>query len=186
MARSTNILTKGLSGMIGRQIVFRSWNGKTYISAAPRKPKKQSPLQKENRTRFKMATAFAKKMMKDPEKKAEYLAIAKSLKLPNAYTAAITEYLRKPEVKEVDTTNYSGKAGEEIKVVVRKKDFEVQEVEVVIVDKDGVVIEEGKASKEAEWTYKTKSDIKEKESIQFLIKVRERTGNSISKSFVSQ
>ena len=70
MARSkNNVLTKGLSGMIGKQIVFRSWNGKTFISVAPKKPKKQSAVQKENRSKFKRAAIYAKNMMKDPAKK---------------------------------------------------------------------------------------------------------------------
>jgi hypothetical protein len=184
MARSrNNILTKGLSGMIGGQMVFRTWNKKTYISNAPSKPKKQSKLQKENRSKFKEATIFAKSMMSDPAKKAEYKEIAKKLSLPNAYTAAITEYMRKPEIKKVDTSRYSGKEGEEIKVTVRKKSFEVQEVEVIIVDKNGVVIEEGKAGKElgSDWVYWTKSAVEEKEGVRFLIRAKERTGNFIEK-----
>jgi hypothetical protein len=185
MARSiNNILTKGLSGMVGKQLVFRSWNGKTFISVAPKKPKKQSPQQKENRSKFKMATVFAKKMMKDPAKKAEYKEVAKRLKLPNAYTAAITEYMRKPEIKELDTTNYSGKAGEEIKISVRKKDFEVQEVEVMMIDLNGEFIEDGKATKSmGDWVYRTSAEVKGRESVQFIIKAKERTGNSVNQSF---
>jgi len=184
MARSVNnILTKGLSGMVGGQLVFRSWKGKTFISAAPKKPKKQSPLQKQNRQKFKMATTFAKSMIKDPAKKAEYKVIAERLNLPNAYTAAITEYMRKTEVKEIDTSGYSGKQGEEIKVVAGKKGFEIQQVEVVIIDKDGVALEEGKAVKDSDldWVYKTRTTVKEKEGMQFLIRARDRTGNFIEK-----
>ena len=180
MAQSiNNILTKGLSGMVGGQIVFRSWKGKTFVSVAPKKPKKQSLLQKENRSRFRMATAFAKRMMKDPAKKIEYKALADKMNLPNAYTAAITEYMRKPEINEVDTTGYSGKEKEEIKVSATKKGFELQEVEVVIIDKDGVIIENGKASLGSDliWTYRTTSAMEEKEGVQFLIKARDRTGN---------
>jgi hypothetical protein len=184
MARiRNNNLTRGLSGMVGGQMVFRTWNGKTYLSNAPSKPKKQSKRQKENRMKFKEATAFAKRMMLDPVKKAEYKAIADKLELPNAYTAAITEYMRKPEIKKVDTSNYTGKENEEIKVEVTKKNFEVQEVEVIIVDKNGVVIEEGKATKEpySDWVYKTTTTIHELEGIQFLIKARERTGNFVER-----
>jgi hypothetical protein len=185
MARSiNNILTKGLSGMVGKQLVFRTWNGKTFISVAPKKPKKQSPLQKENRSKFKMATVFAKSMMKDPVKKAEYKEIAKKLKLPNAYTAAITEYMRKPEIKEVDTTDYSGKTGEHIKIKVRKRSFEVQDVEVIVVDLNGEVIEEGKATKsKGDWIYRTSAEVAGRESVQIMIKVKDRTGNSVKDSF---
>jgi hypothetical protein len=186
MARSiNNILTKGLSGMVGKQLVFRTWNGKTFLSVAPKKPKKQSPLQKENRSKFKLATMFAKTMMKDPAKKAEYKDIAKKLKLPNAYTAAITEYMRKPEIKVLDTTTYTGKADEEVKIRVRKKSFEVQEVEVIVVDLNGEIIEEGKAIKAmGDWVYRTSAEAKGRDSVQIVAKVKDRTGNVIKQSFL--
>jgi hypothetical protein len=186
MARSkNNLLTKGLSGMVGKQIVFRTWNGKTFISVAPKKPKKQSPIQKENRSKFKRATIYAKNMMKDPVKKAEYREIAKKLQLPNAYTAAITDYMRNPQIEELDLTSYSGNADEEIKVTVRKKGFEVQEVEVIVVDQNGEAMEEGKASKGLanEWIYKTSSDLEERGTAKFLIRVRDRSGNITEKQF---
>jgi hypothetical protein len=174
-----NILTKGLSGMVGKQIVFRTWNGKTFISIAPKKPKKQSPIQKENRSKFKRATIYAKSMMKDPLRKAEYKDIAKKLQLPNAYTAAITDYMRNPQIEALDLASYSGKADEEIKVTVSKKGFEIQEVEVVVVDQNGEALDEGKAVKGPgnEWIYRTTKNIQEKESAMFLIKARDRTGN---------
>jgi hypothetical protein len=152
---------------------------------APKKSKKQSPIQKENRTKFKRATVFAKSMMKDPSKKAEYKEIAKKLQLPNAYTAAITDYMRNPEIEALDVSRYSGKAEEEIKITASKKDFEIQEVELIVVDKNGEVIEEGKAKKGlvAEWIYKTSTDIEEKEKGGFLIRVRDRAGNIIEKRF---
>jgi hypothetical protein len=186
MARSkNNLLTKGLSGMVGKQIVFRTWNGKTFISVAPKKPKKQSPIQKENRSKFKRATIYAKNMMKDPVKKAEYKEIAKKLQLPNAYTAAITDYMRNPQIEALDLTSYSGRADEEIKVTVSKKGFEIQEVEVIVVDQNGEVIEEGKASKGLanEWTYKTSIEIEERETAKFLIRVRDKSGSITEKQF---
>jgi hypothetical protein len=180
MARSkNNVLTKGLSGMVGKQIVFRTWNGKTFISVAPKKPKKQSAVQKENRSKFKRATVYAKSMMKDPIRKAEYKDIAKKLQLPNAYTAAITDYMRNPQIEALDLANYSGNGGEEIKVTVSKKGFEIQEVEVMIVDQNGEAIEEGKAVKGLgnEWLYKTSNSFEERQSSKFLIRVRDKTGN---------
>jgi hypothetical protein len=186
MARSNNnILTKGLSGMVGKQIVFRTWNGKTFISVAPKKPKKQSAVQKENRSKFKRATTYAKSMMKDPIRKAEYKEIAKKLQLPNAYTAAITDYMRNPEIEALDLANYSGKADEEVKVTASKKGFEIQEVEVIVVDQNGEAIEEGKAAKGPgnEWIYKTTNNHEEKGQAKFLIKVRDKAGNMRERIF---
>ena len=51
--------------------------------------------------------------------------------------------------------------------------------------KDGAVIEEGKAMRGlvSDWIYKTKMDLKEKQSAQFLIRAKERTGNFLEKRF---
>ena len=159
MARiHNNIFTQGIKGMVGGTMVFRTFNDKTYVYAKAGKPdkRKQSPLQKENRTKFRRATAFAKSMMKDPAKKAEYWEIAKKLALPNAYTAAITEYMRKPEVIGQNTTTTTGTTKEEISVIVKKKHFEVDWVEVVITEKDGKVLERGRLLNEYgdTWNYK--------------------------------
>jgi hypothetical protein len=88
-----NPITHGASGMIGGTVVFRTWNGKTFMYNRPRKPTKQSEIQKENRLKFKMAASYAKRMMNDPVKKEEYKQLAQKMNLPNAYTAAITEYM---------------------------------------------------------------------------------------------
>jgi hypothetical protein len=178
-----NNFTRGLSGSVGGGMVFRSWNGKTYISTSPSKPKKQSPIQKENRLKFKMATHFAKKMMSDPAKKEEYKKLAKKMKLPNAYTAAITEYMRKPEIREVELGAYSGKENQEIAVNVRKKGFEIEVVEVIISDEKGNLIEQGKAERGTimDWTYKTTKTVDHYEMLKITIRARERTGNFVDK-----
>jgi hypothetical protein len=181
-----NILTKGLSGMVGGVMVFRTWNGKTYISSSPKKPQKQSVAQKENRLKFKMATAFAKRMMKDVAKKEEYKRLAKKMKLPNAYTAAITEYMRKPEIREVQLDGYSGRENHEINVNVRKKGFDIEVVEVIISDEKGNVVEQGKSEKGKifDWRYKTTKTVEGYESLQILIRARERTGNYVDKKYI--
>jgi hypothetical protein len=178
-----NPLTHGASGMIGGTVVFRSWNGKTFMYNRPKKPTKESPVQKENRLKFKMASNFAKQMMKEPLKKEEYKQIAKNLNLPNAYTAAVTEYMRKPEIREVDLESYSGEANEEIKVSARKKGFEIEVVEVIIVNDKGQVVEQGKASKKGtdDYSYIVKKTVLDSRSIQVLVRARERTGNYVDK-----
>jgi hypothetical protein len=152
-----NILTEGITGMIGGQIVFRSWNGKTFVYKSPRKPTKQSAIQRENRSKFRRATAFAKNMMKDPVKKAEYQEIAKSIKLPNAYTAAITEYMRKPEILDVGVASTTDTKATEVKVITRKKGFKIQQVEIIVLGKSGNVLQAGKAIAESgnRWKYRT-------------------------------
>jgi hypothetical protein len=185
MAQSkNNPLTKGASGMIGKTVVFRSWNGKTYMYNRPSKPKMQSPLQKENRTKFSRAVAFSRRMMLDPLKKAEYQKIAKEQNLPNAYTAAVTEYMRKPEIQEIETQT-SEKEVKEIRVVAKKKGFELLEVEVIIVDDKGNILEEGKTTRGLadEWVY-TANGIIEKHAYQVVVRARDRTNNMVERKIL--
>ena len=102
-----NPFTKGFSGSIGN-IVFRQLSGKTVVSAKRERVTKQSAQQRDNRMRFRSATYWAKAQMLDPEKKAFYLRKAKKLKLPNAYTAAIADYMRKSTIKSINVKSRDG------------------------------------------------------------------------------
>jgi hypothetical protein len=139
-----NDLTEGLSGKVGK-IIFRTYLGKTYASSRPRKHKKQSEQQRSNRDKFKLATQYAKRMMVDADMKAYYKGIAIQLALPNAYTAAITDYMRKPQISEVDISGYNGRLGDRIKITVSKKNFKLASVDVIIASEDNRVLEQGPA-----------------------------------------
>jgi hypothetical protein len=183
-----NPITHGASGMIGGTVVFRTWNGKTFMYNRPRKPTKQSEIQKENRLKFKMAASYAKRMMNDPVKKEEYKQLAQKMNLPNAYTAAITEYMRNPEIREVNLEGYSGKEREEIKVKATKKGFEIEVVEVIISDEKGNVVEQGKAIKAADddWSYKTVRTVDGTATLKILVRARSRAGNYMDKKVLKQ
>ena len=89
-----NSIVKGMSGSIGN-LVIRQYKGRTIISGQPRKPKKQTELQRQSRSRFKQAAYAAKVTLRDPEKKAYYAKKAEKNNQPNAYTAALQEFLQK-------------------------------------------------------------------------------------------
>ena len=93
---ANNDLTRGLRGRIGNWLVFRVVRGKTIASRAPRKPdpRKQSAAQRLTRSTFREASAWAVRILLDPVKKQYYANIAKAEALPNAYTAAVREYMR--------------------------------------------------------------------------------------------
>ncbi|MBT1706225.1 hypothetical protein, partial [Chryseosolibacter indicus] len=116
-----NDLTEGLSGKFGPKFVFKQLRGKTIVARRSKPVTKESALQRDNRERFKKASAFAKSMMLIAEKKAFYWRRAKKLKLPNAYTAAIADYMRKPKLEEVKTTSTNPKL--QVKVRASKMDF---------------------------------------------------------------
>jgi len=91
-----NILAHGLRGKIGQFLVFRIMRGKTFVSLAAPKPdkKKETPRQRHTRDTFREASRRAKTLLLDPEKKQYYAERAKTLKLPNAYTAAVREIIQ--------------------------------------------------------------------------------------------
>ena len=161
IVRTNNVL-RGISGSMGN-IVIRNMRGKTIVSSKVRSQRKESPLQNENRMKFKLASGYAKCAMLDPDKKAYYWRKAKKLKLPNAYTAALSDYMRRGEIKEIDTRQYKGKAGNTIRIHTRKKDFAIHKVGVSLHDREGKLIESNFAVKNSEglFIYKTTKDLPE-------------------------
>ena len=99
-----NDLTRGLRGRVGKWFVFRMVRGKTIASHAPRKPDplKQSAAQRQTRTTFKEAAAWAARILLDPAKKRYFADLAKIKALPNAYTAAVQEYMRQSSAHKID------------------------------------------------------------------------------------
>ncbi|MBT1703056.1 hypothetical protein [Chryseosolibacter indicus] len=156
----TESIVQGFSGAVGN-LVLRQVGGKTILSKAPARPGKQSELQKENRQKFKMASIYAKTILKDPKKKAYYQQKARKLKLPNAYTAAITDYMRKGEIRDIDTRKFKGKTGDVVAIKVHKQDFTVSEVRVKILNAAGDLLASGVAKRKdtGQFSYKLTTNI---------------------------
>ena len=111
-----NDLTRGLRGRVGKWFVFRMVRGKTIASHAPRKPDplRQSTAQRQTRTTFKEAAAWAVRILLDPANKQYYANLAKAHALPNAYTAAVREYMRGEATKRMeDQLDHSVSANQE-------------------------------------------------------------------------
>jgi hypothetical protein len=169
-----------MSGSIGN-LMFRQTYGRTIVSAKPRPRKKQSELQRENRSRFKLATYWAKAQMHDPEKKAYYWRKAKKLKLPNAYTAAICDYMRKGEVKQINTKGYNGEAGDVIHIETRRKDFAIRKVDVTLRTQGGQMIETGVAIRKENglFIYKASHTLDTKILVSFNVMLNGHEWNSV-------
>ncbi|OLY91129.1 hypothetical protein SAMN05444008_11817 [Cnuella takakiae] len=90
----------GLSGTLGKQIVFKQYAHGTVVSKYPDMSRvKPSPLQLVYRQRLKEATAYAQRINRDPVLRAEY---AKGLKAgESVFHKAKKEYL---EQFKKDTT----------------------------------------------------------------------------------
>ncbi len=150
----SNPIVEGLSGMLGRSLVFKTLRGKIILSNRPSPPKKQSELQRANRSKFRSASFWAKSVLLDPVKKEYYQKKAKKLKLPNAYTAAITDYMRTAQVKETDRRK------DVITYRVSKRDFDVKKVEIRKHNQNGDVVETKQLIKDSikGWTFALKED----------------------------
>jgi hypothetical protein len=94
MSIATNdSLLKGTRGKLGT-LITRNVKGKTIISRAPEPDRPQTEAQKNNQNQFREASAFAQAATGDPGIKAYFKKEAEKLKLPNAYTAALSFKLK--------------------------------------------------------------------------------------------
>lgn len=177
MARvKDNDITHGLSGKFNA-ILFKSYRGKTFAYPEPRKPTKQSEEQRKNRDRFRMASKYARGMMANAEQKTYYQKLAKKLKLPNAYTAAITDYMRKTQIHQVTVSK-------RIQIEAFKKDFKLQSVNVVITDSDHQLIEQGAAEPKTHgfwWYHPATVQLDKTASYKIIITTIDLTGQRIEK-----
>jgi hypothetical protein len=183
MAVMKNSLMQDISGALGT-LLFRNVQGRIIVSARPSElprswKRRQTPIQKFNRDRFREATHYAKAMMRDPAMKEYYWQIARKLKLPNGYTAAIADFLRNTKIESVNTKRYTGKVGGSIFITARKKDFSINEVNVTLTTKEGKEIEKGKAAKtlSGQWIYRNTLHSSSPEDITILIETTDRIGN---------
>jgi predicted HTH transcriptional regulator len=102
-----NILTRGFSGAIGKEIVFRQFNGGTHTGKYPDRSRvKYSKEQTKFQKIFAGATAYASDIINDPVKKAAYPAENRK----SVFHAAITDYMaahaKKAPVEKLDISPY--------------------------------------------------------------------------------
>lgn len=150
-----NFSIEGISGKIGKQIVFRQVNGKTIIASRPhRKPTTHPTLINQN-NRFRLASTYAKKALADPVLKEEYTAEAKKRGIINPYNMAVSDYMKKPEISQVNTSAYRGKRIKEPINIEVTDNFKVIAVKVTIICQSSI-IEEGDATFSTNiWQYYT-------------------------------
>ncbi|PWV51399.1 hypothetical protein [Chitinophaga sp. S165] len=144
-----NILMQLVRGSLGKQITIYERNGQ-IIMAKKRGPSKKKPTQKQLEARHKMtiASARAQLMLEDPQIKAYYQSLAGPGQ--NAYNIAVKDAYRSPEVQNIRLED------QEV-VVTAQNEFRVAEVEVKVVDADGVITESGRATlgrNGVDWYYK--------------------------------
>jgi hypothetical protein len=154
-----NALFHGISGKLDN-LVFRRVGGKTFVCRAPQKRSVKTKKQKEHEEHFKQAVAFAKNVMAEPELKKYYQQFAKRLKCATPYAAAIKDFLKRPEIKNVCADHYYGRRGGII-IVTPGDPAKFHVVEITITTPEGEELESGLAQSdaaEAEFCYTATKD----------------------------
>lgn len=147
-----NIIIQGLSGSLGDQLVIKQDKaGRTIVAVPPSANPNRvfSEAQLERQEKFRDASVYAKGA-KDVE---EYVDKAKGTPQTPS-NVAMADWFHAPEVKEIDVTAWHGTAGEIIRIQA-VDDVKVTQVNVVITDGTGTVLEQGAAepAEGAWWNY---------------------------------
>jgi hypothetical protein len=145
-----NPLLKGISGSIGKRITFRQLGGQTVMSKY-RGPSSVPPTdaQLSVRGRFAKAVAYARKAKKDEILVPLYQAAASAGH--SAYHLALRDALSAPIISQIICNHHTGA------ITISATDIiQVHTVTLSICNAEGILLEEGPASRQAgtdEWTY---------------------------------
>jgi hypothetical protein len=141
MSTKRKDLTKTYSGIFGNQVVMKNRRGRIIMTIQPPKPvKRPSRKQLEWRLKFRAASHYAKKILKDPERLLFYTS-----KLRNGlttYNLALKDILNPPSIRKIDTSGYHGNPGDKIRITADDI-FALAEVKVRIVGPDRSIAEQG-------------------------------------------
>ncbi|MFZ6024277.1 MAG: hypothetical protein ACOYVG_07445 [Bacteroidota bacterium] len=157
MAYSNNsVITGKFQGKLGKELVFRNWDGKTIVAKAPGR-RKAAPTaeQVKLQDQFLMGSRYAKAVVgdADPNLAEAYMAVLRPRQ--NLYSRALEDFMSAPKVVSINTRAYQGLIGDKI-VVRAKDDFRVTGVKVEIYAADGSLLEQGEAVSDIydlDWTY---------------------------------
>jgi hypothetical protein len=142
MAIATSSLHRGFRGATG-DLLFRTYNGKTVVSPRPvYRNETNTEARRLARDRFREATFYAHDAMENKEKRSYYQQKAKQLKLPNAYTAAITDYLRKAKTRALTRSSFAARKGDVIFIRASKYPFTVSRLRVRAYNNQGWILAE--------------------------------------------
>src|SRR5690349_2638927 len=151
-----NIITRQFSGALGKQLVFRRWEGKSVAAKNPgERSGEPTTSQLERQEKFLIASKYANAVVKSADQSMAIAYANKTRARQNVYSRALEDYLTSPKVNKIDTQNYHGTVGDKIKTLVFD-DFDVSRVRVEIYAANGTLLESGDAVKVVsgiDWIY---------------------------------
>jgi hypothetical protein len=132
-----NPITEGLSGKLGKRLVFRKGRkGKTIVALNPVYSENRlfTETQLAHHEAFRQATQYAVGARNNPL----YVTLAREADA-TAYNLAVADWFGKPQVLEIDPSRWTGQPGQTIRVMA-KDDTQVTKVVVVIKDGNGTIL----------------------------------------------
>ncbi|HEY5746983.1 MAG TPA: hypothetical protein VIU12_12950 [Chryseolinea sp.] len=179
-----NPLTEGMTGKLGKTLVFRRVGGETIVAVAPR-PQSGEPSEQQlvQRNKFRMAAAYANGQLGDPASSALYQEASKRKQYKSARTLAVADFFNAPVIALVDASAYTGAVGTKI-LIHADDDLEVKAVSIDMVNAAGVSIEKGMAVRRqmsSVWEYTATTENTTLTGTKLMVKATDRPGNVASK-----
>jgi hypothetical protein len=172
-----NKLIDNLSGRVG-DFIFYQADGQTLSRTMPESTAERTDKQKTNSDRFLAAQKYATNSLADPVLKAAYKAACRGHQNPR--NLAIRDAMCAPVVETINLGEYTGKAGQIVRVRATD-DFRVVEVKVSVRGPSGELIEEGLAelsSDGIDWRYATRMEVTPGQSVSVSTLAKDNAGNA--------
>lgn len=167
----------GFRGRFG-DLVYRKVGDSTIATPRPRKARFTTDAQTATRSKFQLASKYAKTQMDNAVIKELYRkAVDKKNRSP--YLVAISDYMIRPVIHMINTSAYTGRVNQRI-LIDASDNFKVASVKIRIVDESGEVIEQGVADEHNlhrnEWIYITTANNSTGKG-NIVVEVRDLAGN---------
>lgn len=101
-------MLRDIRGTLGGELVFRRYGDRTVVGVKGRKRRGNSVRQQLSCDRFKAAAAYARVLLRDPDKRAFYKGLARKLGKHSAYNLIISQYMRGVETQPMVTPSVHG------------------------------------------------------------------------------
>jgi len=171
-----NIITEGLSGRLGKKLVFRKGRAGTTIVSIRAKfsgDREFTEDQLSHQELFKTAIAYAKKAKSQPI----YKKLARGTE-SNSFNVAVADWFSQPQVMDIDPTQWTGEVGQIIRIQAQDEVM-LATVSVLIQDANGNILEQGEAVpfEDLWWYYTTTSQLAQSSTLQVVATAQDLPGS---------
>ena len=162
-----------------------SFGDLTYVPLGDRqilrrkgKKGKRRPAQDVQPNRVRAAAAYWRSMILPNPELMRFYSSLPHVPSMGAYQFFLRDFMHAPTVEEIDTRNYSGRAGDRIQIQAAD-DSGVVTVRVQVIDMNGGLIEEGAAALEASiWIYVATKSLAAGKTVSIKATAKDRPGNT--------